>query len=119
MAEIDLKISKQEKDLAMMSHLLGLLGSVIPFGNIIAPLIIMLAKGGQEGFVKDHAREAVNFQISMTIYFFISVILVILIIGILGLLVIAIFEIISVIKAAQAATRGETFRYPLTIRFIK
>jgi len=63
--------------------------------------------------------EAINFQISMTLYAVIAGILVLIVIGIFLLIGIGILDIVLVIIAAVKANAGEKFRYPLTIRFIR
>jgi uncharacterized Tic20 family protein len=99
--------------LAVLAHILGL------FFGFLAPLIIWLVKGKESEFVEDQAKEALNFQISMFIYFIGSLILAIIVIGALLAFALAIFEIIVCILAAISANKGERYRYPLCIRFIK
>ncbi len=101
-------------------HLAGLLGSILfTIGNIAAPLVIWLIKKEDHPFIYEQGKEVLNFQISMTLYFWISGILCFVLVGFLLLPVLAIFEIIVVIIAAIKASDGEPYKYPLTIRFIK
>lgn len=109
----------QARNWAVLIHLSALAGFIIPFGNILAPLIIWLLKKEDSPFIDDQGKEAVNFQISMTIYAIISAILIVIIIGFVLLGVIAIIEIIFIIIAAINASNGVKYRYPLSIRFIK
>ncbi len=110
--------NREERMWAMFCHLSGLVGFIFPFGNIIAPLVIWLVKKEEYPLVNDQGKEALNFQISMTIYIIASVILIILIIGIPLLIILGIFSLIVVIIAAIKANEGEKYRYPLTIRFL-
>ncbi|HET7615333.1 MAG TPA: DUF4870 domain-containing protein, partial [Bacillales bacterium] len=64
-------------------------------------------------------KEALNFQISFTIYAIISGILMLVLIGFVLLLVIGVVWFILVIVATVRAGEGRVYRYPLTIRFIK
>src|SRR4051794_35065816 len=60
--------SKDEKMWAMLSHLTALCGYlIVPFGNIIAPLVIWLIKKDTMPLVDDQAKESLNFQITLTI----------------------------------------------------
>ena len=111
--------SKDANTWGMLCHLIAFAGFVIPFGNIIGPLVIWLIKKDQYEFVDDQGKESLNFQISMTIYFIISAILTIIIIGTLLLIALSIFDIVMIIIATIKANGGEKYRYPLTIRFIK
>ncbi len=108
-----------EKSWAMAAHLGGLAGYMIPFGNIIAPVVIWQMKKDQSGFITEHAKEAVNFQITMMIAAAISALLMLVVIGIFLMFAVVIVDIIFIIMASIAANKGEQYRYPLSIRFIK
>jgi len=100
-------------------HLSTFAGYVVPFGNIIAPLVLWVMKKDEYPLVDDQGKEAINFQISITIYVIMSIVLIFLIIGIPLLIGLLIYEIIVTIIAAIKANDGEKYRYPFTIRFIK
>ena len=115
---------------AVMCHLSWLLGFVIPFGSIIGPLIVWLAKRHDYYEVDVHGKEALNFQITWVFYGAIFGGLVwILAFGLnfpLGsmtlialLLIGAVALFVLPIVAAIRAGGGHSFRYPLTIRFVK
>ena len=110
---------KDENMWAMFCHLSALIGFVIPFGNIIGPLIIWTLKKDEYPHVNDQGKEAINFQISVTIYILISVILIFVAIGIPLLIIIGIFSLIMTVIAAVNANDGNKYRYPFTIQFIK
>ncbi|NRQ39187.1 DUF4870 domain-containing protein [Nonomuraea sp. NN258] len=98
--------------MAMLSHLLGLLVSWI------GPLIIYLMKKQEAPYVRDQAAEALNFQITMFIGYFIAMILAFVLIGFLLLPVIWLVSLIFHIQAAIATNRGENYRYPFALRLI-
>jgi uncharacterized Tic20 family protein len=108
-----------ERQWALICHLSGLSGYIIPFGNIIAPLVIWSVKKEEFPMVDAHGKEAANFQISFTIWFFIAGIMVILLIGIPVIIALAVIHVVFVIIASIKADSGEVYHYPLTIRFIK
>jgi uncharacterized Tic20 family protein len=106
-----------ERTWAMLCHLstfAGLIG--VPFGNILGPLIAWTIKRDEYPLVDDQGKEALNFQISMTIY---SLVCVLLIITIPLVFVLLVFDIVITIIAALRANAGEYYRYPMSIRFIK
>lgn len=111
-------MSKDEKMWAMLCHLVALAGFVIPFGNIIAPLIIWILKKEEYPLVDDQGKESLNFQISITIYLIVGIILIFVAIGIVVLPIIALFSLIMLIVASIKANDGEKYRYPFTIRLI-
>jgi len=112
-------MDKQERNWAMFCHLAALSGYLVPFGFIIGPLVVWLIKKEEYPLVDDQGKEAINFQITMTICFIVSVILVFVLIGILLLPALAIFNIIMIIVATIKANNGERYRYPFAIRIIK
>ncbi len=112
-------LTADEKNMAMLSHLLALSGYVIPFGNILGPLIIFLIKKDQSPYVRDHAVESLNFQISLLIYTIVSAVLIFVIIGFFLIFAVAIAGLILCIMAGLKASEGQLYRYPLTIRFVK
>ena len=111
--------NKDERMWGMFCHLAALAGFIIPFGNIIGPLIVWQIKKEEFPFVDDQGKESLNFQISIFIYLIISGLLVILLIGIALLFAVGIFSLIMTIIAAVKANEGVAFRYPMCIRFIK
>jgi len=100
--------------LDVMTHILGLLT------GFLAPLIILLAE--KDKMTKQHAREALNWQLSLIIYAVISVILMLAIItfipGFLLAIALGLLNLIFCIKAAVRAEKGELWKYPLTIPFV-
>jgi uncharacterized Tic20 family protein len=103
---------------AMFAHLSALVGFLIPFGNLIGPLVIWQVKK-EMPFVEDQGKEALNFQITVTIAGVVAAILMLVLIGIILLPIIAIVALVLTIIAAIRANSGEAYRYPFTLRLIK
>src|SRR5262245_12980121 len=57
----------------MWCHLSALSGLVVPFGNIIGPLIIWQMKRDEFPSLNEHGKEALNFQLSIVIYIAVAV----------------------------------------------
>jgi len=111
---------KDERTWATFCHLAAFAGVLVPYcGNIIGPLVVWLLKRQESAFVDGNGKEAVNFQISMTIYLAVASLLLLALVGFLLLPALIIFGIVCVIMAAVRANDGKEFRYPLCIRFIK
>ena len=113
------QVSKDTRNLGMLCHILALAGYVVPFGNIIGPLVVWLMKKDSDPFVDEQGKEAINFQITITLAIIVCAILFFLIIPLLLIPVIGIFDLIMIILAAVKASSGEHYRYPLTLRLIK
>ena len=101
--------NSDEKILALLSHALTMVAW------FIAPLIIYLLKKDESNFVSEHAKESLNFQITMFIGYVVSFILILLLVGIL----LGILNLVFVIVACIKAFEGKVFRYPFCIRLIK
>lgn len=112
-------ISKEERNWAMGAHLSSFAGWLgIPFANIIAPLVIWMVKKDEMPFAAEHAKECLNFQITMTIGILICAVLMLVLIGIVGLIALAVIDVIFTIIAAIRAGEGQHYRYPFTLRFV-
>ena len=61
------EIPKDVRTMAMLCHLLALAGYVIPFGNIIGPLVMWLVKKEDHPFIDEQGKEALNFQITVAL----------------------------------------------------
>lgn len=111
-------VTKDERNWGMFCQLGALAGFIIPFGNIIGPLIIWLVKREESPFIDAQGKEALNFQISMTIYFFIAIMLVFVFVGIILIPILILLEFIFIIVAALKAQDGGVYHYPFSIRFV-
>ena len=76
-------IKQQDKTLATIIHLSVFSKLFIPFGNFIFPVIIWLVSKEKE-FINHHGRNAVNFQLSLLLYYIIIACFLIATIIILG-----------------------------------
>ena len=107
-------VRSEDKIWIVLSHLSVLLGL-----GVILPLIVFLVMKNDRPAVAENAKEALNFQISVYIYSFISVILMIVVIGVFLLIAIGFASLVLAIVAAVKSVDTGHYRYPLTIRLIK
>lgn len=146
------RVMARDTTWAMLCHLAALLPYLVTLGDaaagglltmmlgpstmivpIVVPLLVLLLKGDDSELTRAHAREALNFRLSMLLYwiawfalFLLSLVLMIVLVGFLMLAILiplaialAIFDIVCVILASANANSGRLYRYPLCIRFIK
>lgn len=111
--------TQDEKTLALLSHIGTLAGGVVPFGNIILPLVLWLTQKDKSDYVAYHSKESLNFQITMMIIYIASAILIFVVVGIPLLIAAAIFGIVVTIIATIKASNGEPYQYPINFRFVK
>jgi len=104
---------------AMLCHLAALAAHVCPFGNVVGPLVVWLIRKDEYPFVDDQGKEAVNFQITMSIAGLLCLPLVFVLVGIPLAIAIYLVSLVLAIVAAVRANGGERYRYPFSIRFLR
>ena len=103
---------QEERGWSLAAHLLVLVG------GFLAPLIIWLVFKGRGPFLEHHAKESLNFQITVTIAMVVAFVLMFVLVGIVLVLALLPWMFILPIIAAVKANNGEWYRYPLTLRLI-
>lgn len=114
-----MELNQEAKTFGMLCHLSALAGFVIPFGNIIGPVVVWMLKKDQHPFVDDQGKESLNFQITVLIAMIVSFILVFIIIGFFLMIAVGLAALVFIIIGAVQASQGQRYRYPVNIRFIK
>ena len=133
---------------AFLIHISAFAGYLFPLGSIITPLILWQTLKERSPFLDEHGKEAVNFNISYSLYIFILGLSFIPfffgrifngfdgididfggyhghggLFGIFGFAsivsIVALIKVALIIIAAMKANKGEMYKYPLTIKFIK
>jgi uncharacterized Tic20 family protein len=133
---------------AFLIHISAFAGFIFPFGHIIAPLIAWQTLKDRSVFLDEQGKEAVNFNLSYTLYLFLLSIAFIPfafgsifrnwnnmqhhinfdfnmhnIFGFIGFGsitgIIYLIGIALVIIASLKAREGENYKYPFTIKFVK
>lgn len=106
-------VSSDERTMAILVHILSIFFWIFP------GLIIYLLKKDESSYVAEHAKEALNFQISLTIFYIISGVLVLLLVGLLFFVILYFANIILCVIATIKANDNILYRYPFSIRFVK
>jgi uncharacterized protein len=109
-------MSQDDRLWGMLAHLSSLLAYVVGGLTFVGPLIVWLVKKDQSAFVAEHAKEALNFQISVLI---VSLICALTFIGLILIPVIVVANIVFSIMAGMEANKGDGYRYPYSIRLIQ
>ncbi len=102
--------TETDKLIVVLTHLGGI------FFGFLPALIVYLVKN--EGWVKDNARNALNWQLTTLIYYAISWVLVVVLIGFFLPWLIVVLNLVFCLVAAIRSSNGEYYRYPMTIEFI-
>ena len=121
---------QEERQWAMFAHLSALAGGLLTsaiggWGFFLGPLVIWLVKKDTMPFVADQAKEALNFNITVSAIFLALLVLSLVTLGI-GfiitlpiMLIVGIAALVLIIMAAIKANDGIAYRYPFTIRLVK
>lgn len=97
----------------MILHLSGLLILVIP------PIVIWLWKKDKiEGFIA-HARDVINFQLSMFLYLMIGGFLVLLVIGLPIVIFLGIYSFVVIVINSIKVLNNQSYKYPWSIKILK
>jgi len=111
--------ASEERTWVMLAHLGGLLA-------FVGPLIVLLMQKDRSAAVAREARESLNFQISMAIWFVAALVLgTVLTFVVVGVFIMMFAPLIPLAAAVFAivgaviANKKGAYRYPLTIRFVR
>jgi uncharacterized Tic20 family protein len=103
----------------MLAHLSAFAGLLIPMaGNIAGPLIVWLIKQDQP-FVSGEAKEALNFNITVTLASVVCVGLFWILIGIPMAFALFLYWIVMTVLAGIKASEGVMYHYPIALRLVK
>ncbi len=106
-------MNQTEKVLAILCHVCIFFGFAL-----LLPLIVFLVGAKESPWLRDQAKEALNFHITLFIYGIVCVILMFVFIGFALAAVLGLAAAILAIIAAIRAAEGQLYRYPLTIRLV-
>jgi len=113
------QLSPQDERLwGTLAHVSAIVFAIILLA-VIGPLLVLLIQGPKSAYVRHHAVEALNFNITVLIAAAVSGVLVIVAIGFLLLAVVGIAWLVFTIMAIIAANRGEWYRYPVSWRIVR
>jgi len=106
------------KTFGMLCHIASLAGLIVPFGSILGPLVVWLIKKNEFKYVDDQGKEALNFNLTIALAFFIAFMLFFFFIGFFLMIGIFFFWLVSTVIAGVKANDGTPYRYPISIKFI-
>lgn len=100
-----------EKLWATLVHVGGI------FFHILPSLIGYVVLKERGPFIRQHTASALNFQLTLIIAYIVGAITTLILVGVVILLAAVVANVVFSILAAIAANRGETYVYPLAIKF--
>ena len=110
-------LTPDERTWGGAAHWSALVGAVVAMA-FLGPLLVLLVKGNTSAYVRAHAVESLNFQITMLIALAISFVLVFLLVGFLLLPLVGLWWLVFTIIGSVKSANGEFYRYPATLRLV-
>jgi uncharacterized protein len=112
--------TENDRTWGMLAHLAALAGLIFPLvGNVLGPLFVSIARGDQSAFVAAHAREALNFNITVTLSALVCALLMLVFVGFLLLSALFVAWLVMTLIAAIRASEGASYHYPFSLRLVK
>ncbi len=100
-----------DRILAVLCHLSLMLGV-----GFVLPLIVFLVMNQRSPWVGEHAKEALNFHLTLIFYGVVFFLLIFVAIGIPLLILLGVFSFVCAVIAAMRASQNQIYHYPLTVR---
>lgn len=112
--------TETDRTWAMLAHLSALAGLVVwLLGCVLGPLAVWIARRDQSAFVAEHAREALNFNITVVLAALVCMLLMLVFVGfILGAALFIVWLVLTLVAAIKAS-EGSVYRYPFSLRLVK
>jgi uncharacterized Tic20 family protein len=111
---------QEEKTWATLTHVISGVAMVVSAGTLgfVASLVIYLVYRDRGPFVRAHAANAVNVQLTALIGLIVSGILMLVLVGFITYPLIVVAAVVIHAIAAVRANNGEWYDPPFTIRFV-
>lgn len=115
--------SGESRNWALAAHLTAMAGALVGgVAAFVGPLLVWLLRRDTDPFAAEHARQALNFNLSVLVYALVGivggVVLTVLTVGLALLVLVPLagvavvgYAVVSVL-GARAASRGRPFSYP-------
>jgi uncharacterized Tic20 family protein len=115
-----MEYDKDARTWGMLCHLSALLFITgVPLLHILGPVAVWMLKKKDYPFVENQGKEAINFQITMTLGGLIAGVLTWVFIGWFLLAALIVANFVLIVMASISANKGEAYRYPFSLRLIK
>lgn len=112
-------VTDDEQTWAVVLHASALSGLVVPFGNVLGPLLLWLIKRDESEFLDASGKEVLNFQLTWTLLLLGAVVSLLIGIGFLLVPIVVVAWLVIVVLATIRASEKEIYDYPFTLDLIK
>ena len=122
METVNQPVTTAERSYGAAAHMAPVVWcNVVPVLGSFAVTLLLWWWMRDSAFVSRHARDSINFQLTMTVHYTLAIgyVFVSLPFAVLLLTAAAIFETVSAVRAARRAHAGGYYRYRMCIEFVK
>lgn len=105
---------------AMLCHYAAFAWFLAPMiGNVIGPLVVWQLKRESDPYVDEQGREALNFQLTLSLALMVGGVLAWILIGFPLMVLVSVVGLVLTVIGGIKANEGKAWRYPFCIRFLK
>ena len=110
----------RERTDSAVAHLSSVYGALVPVVGAIGVAVLVWWRNGDSAFVARHARAAINFQLTMILWYGLSLayLYAFMALGAVLLVGLTTYETVAMWRAARRARAGEFYDYRLSFRFL-
>ncbi|MNY66294.1 hypothetical protein D3C86_2036980 [compost metagenome] len=87
-------------------------------GNVVGPLLVWQLKREEDPYIDAQGREALNFQLTLSLALMVCGVLAWILIGFPLMLLVSVVGLVLTVIGGIRANEGKPWRYPLCIRFL-
>ena len=111
----------EERTMGTLAHAIPLIAMVVSAGllGFVASLVLYLIYKDRGPFARENAANSLNIQITTGIVLLVSIPLMLILIGFLTFGIAIVVAFVLHLIGALKANRGEWWRPPLTLRFVR
>jgi CubicO group peptidase (beta-lactamase class C family)/uncharacterized Tic20 family protein len=113
--------SEDSRKLITIFHALPLLGSFLPSGNILAPVLFWLYKKDNKE-LDAHGKAVINFQLTMSIALIAAILSMFFVFPPIGMFMMfcsIIYNMVVVVVNTLKVSKGQKYSYPVSIKFLR
>ncbi|WIV67268.1 DUF4870 domain-containing protein [Natrialbaceae archaeon AArc-T1-2] len=115
---LEYDVTSDDRTWGILTHAAAFAGFLIPFGNVLGPLLVWAIKKDESRFVDENGKQALNFQITWTILLFVAAVSIVVVIGLVLLPILALAWFVLIIIAIIRASNDEVYEYPFTLDIV-
>lgn len=118
--------SRDDKNLAVATHVGTIAAAVFSGGllHVIVPAVAHFALGDKSEFLREHTKNQLNFQVTYLAVLAAAVVLSVITFGVGAIVAVPavlfffVLDMVTSIRAALAASRGEEYKFPMSLHLV-